>query len=296
MSNARLNTVPANVRTIGDRIVSIDPGNPWPGVYRGSKYSILQNGSDLELVHQYQDLDIEGEMPKHLVDSLCAVNKSGGDATGSIRVTADREVLTKVHADNYPHADRALVSEGWIPVYLGKLNGLINFGWLENDPDSSALDPPCVWEGLSFKHGERWSVTVTGDLEWRINRPARFQFPSAYSHHDLTRTYSALRSTGGRLRINEYGHTWMEFPVNELSKHSKTEGMMEEWFKTAKQQNRNRISNLLFERLKATGNGNPSSGNLPVYLGHISEFDNGHIPSPVITDKDYYLSIAEEAN
>lgn len=296
MSNAQLNEVPANVRTIGDQFVTITAGDPWPGVYRGSKYSILENGTGHILVSRYQDLDIPGEMPKHLIDSLRAVNKSGGDATGSIRITADREVLTKVHADNYPHVDRALIDTGWIPVYLGKLNGTIDFGWLENDPGTSTMEPPCVWEGLPFKHGERWSVTVNGDLQWRINRPARFRFPSAYSHNDLSRTYSALRSTGGRMRINEYGHLWMEFPVTELSKQTQTRGLMEEWFDNAKRQNRNRISNLLFERLKATGNGNPSNGNLPIYLGHISNYDDGHAPSPVITDQDYYLSITEVDN
>lgn len=296
MSKVRLNAVSANVRTLGDRIVTIDPGMPWPGVYRGSKYSIVEDGDDLELVSRYQDLDIPGEMPKNLAGALRDVNKSGGDATGTIRVTANRDVLTKMHADNYPHTDKALVGEGWIPVYLGKLNGSIDFGWVENDPDESMMEPPCVWEGLPIKHGERWSVTVNGDLEWRIKRPAKFHFPSAYSHNDLTLTYSTLRSAGGRLRINEYGHIWMEFPVDDLSKQSEARGLMEDWFKTAKQEGRNQISNLLFERLKATGNGDPSNGNLPVYLGHASHFDKGDIPSPVITDQNYYLSITEEAD
>ena len=293
MSKARLNSVPTNVRTIGNRIVSIEPGKPWPGVYRGSTYSIVKRNEEPTLLLRYKDIDIEGALPDGLVNQLQRVGKSAGDATGTIRITANRDVLTKVHADEYPHADEALVSEGWIPVYLGKLAGTIAFDWLTNDPAESELEPPCVWEGLPFNHGERWSVTVNGDLQWRINNPDQFRFPSAYTHTDLTKTYASFRATGGRLRVNEYGHIWMELPRAEAAERADLQDMLREWLQTAKQQERNRLAKLLVERLRATGGGDPQAGNIPLYLGHISQYDTGNVPSPVITDKNYYVQLAQ---
>ncbi len=292
MSKTRLKDVPTNVRTIGNRIVSIEPGKPWPGVYRGSTYSVVNKRGEPSLLMRYQDLDIEGTLPDGLVTQLQAVRKSAGDATGTIRVTANRDVLTKVHADNYPHTDEALVSEGWIPVYLGKLAGTISFDWLNNDPSETELDPPCVWEGLPFNHGERWTVNVNGDLQWRISNPGQFRFPSAYTHTNLTNTYKSLRATGGRLRINEYGHIWIELPRDIAADHSDLQEELRDWLQTAKQQERNRLANLLVERLRATGGGDPKAGNIPLYIGHISQYDSGNVPSPVITDKNYYVQLA----
>lgn len=293
MSDPQLNLVATNVRTIGNRIVTIEPGKPWPGVYRGSTYSIVERSGEPTLLMRYQDLDIEGSLPARLVDQLEAVGKSAGDGTGTIRVTAKRDILTKVHADHYANSDEALISEGWIPVYLGKLAGTIEFDWLRNNPAESELEPPCVWEGLPFNHGERWSVTANGDLEWRIRHPDQFHFPSAYHHTDLTRTYESLRGSGGCLRVNEYGHIWMELPRTVSNKHSSLQGELRDWLETAKQQERNRLANLLVERLRATGNGDPQSGNIPLYLGHVSQYDTGNVPSPVVTDKNYYVQLAK---
>ena len=293
MSEPRLNSVPTNVRTIGNRIVSIEPSKPWPGVYRGSKYSIVERDGEPTLLLRYQDLDIEGTLPAGLLSQLQSVGKSAGDTTGTIRVTASRDVLTKVHADDYSYADEALVSEGWIPVYLGKLAGTIAFDWLNNDPAESELDPPCVWEGLPFNHGERWTVTVNGDLEWRISNPDQFRFPSEYIHTDLTKTYASFRATGGQLRINEYGHIWMELPRSIAADRADLQDTLREWLQTAKQKERNRLANLLVERLRATGGGDPQAGNIPLYLGHVSQYDMGNVPSPVITDKNYYIQLAE---
>lgn len=294
MSDPALNSVPSNVRTVGDRIVSIEPGKPWPGVYRGSKYSVVNRGREHALLMRYKDLDIEGELPEGLVDTLQQVGKSAGDGTGSIRVTANRAVLTKVKAENYPHADEALVSEGWIPVYLGTLRGTVDFDWLDNDPSGGDLSPPCIWEGLSFNHGERWSVTSNGVLQWRTkSSDGAFRFPSAHSHNELTSTYQTFRSTGGRLRINEYGHIWMELPRDTAANHGQLQGSLKQWLNDAKSANRNRVANLLLERLKATGGGDSQSGNIPLYIGHVSQYDSGHLPSPVITDKRYYLSLSQ---
>jgi hypothetical protein len=49
----------------------------------------------------------------------------------------------------------------------------------------------------------------------------------------------------------------------------------------------------MYRRLKATGRGNPENGTLPIYLGHVSEFDGGNTPVPVITDAAYYEIAAD---
>ena len=294
MSKPALNTVLSNVRTIGDRIVSIEPGKPWPGVYRGSKYSVVSQGREHALLMRYQDLDIEGELPEGIVPALQQVEKSGGDGTGSVRITANQAVLTKVKAENYPHPDEALISEGWIPVYLGTLRGTIDFDWLKNDPSKGELSPPCIWEGLCFNDGERWSVTSNGVLQWRKKfSEGAFRFPSAHSHSELAATYKTFRGTGGRLRINEYGHIWMELPRDKAANNGQLQGSLKKWLQDAKGAGRNRVANLLVERLKATGGGDPQSGNIPLYIGHVSQYDGGHLPSPVITDKQYYLHFSQ---
>lgn len=292
MADARLNPVPSTVRAVGDRVVTIDSGKPWPGVYRGSKYSIVQGNGQPTLKLNHRDIQIDGQIPDGLHPTLQDVGKSGGSGLGSIRVTADRDVLTKVRAENYPNVDEALVSEGWIPVYLGKLSGTIDFGWLDNDPDPGSLDPPCVWEGLPFRHGERWSVAANGGLEWRRRQPFQFQFPSSYRHRDLVRTYQSYRDTGGRLRVNEHGHIWMEFPNESIQDSGHLRDKLEEWYEEARDTGRTELLNLIHRRLTATGAGDPQAGCFPLYLGHVSQYDDGNVPTPVITDKSYYLLAA----
>lgn len=293
MSEARLNNVPSTVRAYDDMVVTIESGKPWPGVYRGSKYSVVRKNGSVGLELNHRDVQIDGTLPIGLHDELKRVGKSNGSGLGSIRVTADRDVLTKVRAENYPAADEALVSKGWIPVYLGKLSDQIDFGWIDNDPDPSSMDPPCVWEGLPFRHGERWSMTARGGLEWRISVFDQFSFPSTYSHDSLIREYKSIRPHGGRLRVNEHGHIWMELPNKQIRKSDELQEKLNQWYQEADDQGRNRLLNLLYRRLRATGGGDPENGTFPIYLGHVSDFDDGNTPVPVITDPHYYEVAAD---
>lgn len=293
MSKAQLNRVPSTVRAYNDMVVTIESGQPWPGVYRGSKYSIVRQNSDVGLKLNHRDVQLNGTIPTDLHQGLRDVGKSEGSGLGSIRITANRDILTKVHADNYSNVDQALVSEGWIPVYLGKLSGAIDFDGIDNDPDPGNMDPPCVWEGLPFRHGERWTVTANGALEWRISVLGQFNFPSSYQHTGLVRNYKSIRSHGGRLRVNEHGHVWMELPNQNVQNSNDLSETIEEWYHQARENERNQLLNLVHRRLKATGGGNPEEGHFPIYLGHVSQFDNGNVPEPVITDKSYYEAASQ---
>jgi hypothetical protein len=37
----------------------------------------------------------------------------------------------------------------------------------------------------------------------------------------------------------------------------------------------------------------PSEGHLPIHLGHLSQFDGGVVPRPVVDDESYYLAVGE---
>lgn len=43
----------------------------------------------------------------------------------------------------------------------------------------------------------------------------------------------------------------------------------------------------------ATGSGNPENGLVSIHLGHISQFDNGVIPTPVVDDETYYAVVSQ---
>lgn len=293
MTTAKISRTPTSVRAYDDLVVTIKSGKPWPSVYRGSKYSVHRTNTGVGLSLNHRQVQVEGSIPKGLHDALKSVGKSDGSGLGSIRVTANRDVLTKVKAEHYPAADEALVDKGWIPVYLGKLSGQIAFDGINNDPDPTAFDPPCVWEGLPFRHGECWSMTIHDGLQWRIKLGQQFSFPSTYQHSGLEQKYKSFRSNGGRLRINEHGHVWMEMPNKKVRNSTHLSSVLEEWYQDARDNDRNEILNLIHRRLKATGNGNPKKGQFPIYLGHISDYDNGNTPTPVVTDKNYFALAAK---
>ena len=303
MSTTRINRTPTTVRAYGDVTVTIESGQPWPGVYRGSKYTIRGNGHghgsgsgsgsgsrrDVGLYLNHALVELEGTLPDGLVEALSELGKADGIGLGTVRVTANREVLTKIRANHYSNVEEAFVNEGWIPVYIGKLSGEIEFRHVDNNPDRSKLDPPCVWEGLPFRHGERWTVPVSGGPEWRIKLQQSFQFPSPFDHTDLTRTFRAFRSSGGRFRVNEHGHVWIELPNRDVQQYAQISDKVDQWYQEARERGRNQLLQLIHRRLEATGKGNPKDGLFPIYIGHISEYDQGDIPTPIINDETYYV-------
>lgn len=270
--------------------VEIEPGQPWPSPYRGSKYSLVWSHKQTRehvVRWEYYDLNVFLDPPRGLRAAAKRVGKSQGSGEGSFRITADGEVLTKVTADDYPNVREAPVSSGWIPVYLGKLHGDLGFTDVENDPDRLDGADIAVWEGLPFKHGETWTVGVDGSLHWKWRG---YRFSSAFDHSELVARYKRYRS-GGRMYVNEYGHVFMNVDADSVPKA--TEDIVistyEDWHRSAERDGRNAALRLVNRRLRSTSKtGDPEDGLLPMYIGHLSDFDGGVIPKPVVDDPSYF--------
>ena len=273
------------------RDVKISPGDPYPAPYRGSKYSVVDSRKHNQTVlrWKYKDLVVMTEPPDGIVSALQAYGKSGGDGRGSIRVTAAGEVLTKIESSNYTNSESAPVSNGWIPVYVGKLDGELGYDInLDREKLNKSAD---IWDGFSFNHGETWSVAGDGSLIWTWQD---YRFVSAFDHSDLVSTYEKFRKTAGRLYINEFKHVFINVPPQKVpATNQKTvTNIHDQWQQRVNQNGNNAALRLVTRRLKVTGDGNPDEGHLPLYIGHLSEFDDGLIPRPVVTDEEYFVQAA----
>lgn len=283
---------PATVPIADGKDVSIEPGMPYPAPYRGSKYSVIdsrRHGTVLQW--KYNDLVVHVEPPDGLLDRLESLGKSRGSGKGSVRITAGRDVLTKIHSSNYPHIAQAPVDSGWIPVYVGHLTGEFGFD-IELDPDPPDTEL-WVWSGFSFNHGESWGVAHDDRLVWKWQD---YRFYSAFDHTDLVETYQQYRGLAGRLYINEFGHVFINIDRESVppSEEATVERAFAEWKATVEREGNTAAQRLVNRRLKVTGDGDPTEGLLPMYVGHLSDFDEGTVPKPVVTDPDYYVAAARE--
>jgi hypothetical protein len=277
----------------GGRSVEVAPKQPWPSAYRGSTYSLVTNddfGADIVLKWEQLDLQIYADPPAGLHDAMQSAGKRNG--LGSVRITARGEVITKVHADNYPHLDRAPVSDGWVPVYLGTLSGELDFGTVDVDP-TPPKDGVRVWTGFPFNHGERWSVSYDDKLIWKWRD---YRFESAFDHDELIDTYYEYRPTPGRLYVTEYGHVWANVPNDDVATGGEAEvqNAISDWRQTAEANGNSSTLRLVNRRLVATSQSDdPADGHLPIHLGHLQNFDGGVVPRPVVDDEDYYLEVGQ---
>ncbi|WP_416838754.1 hypothetical protein [Haloferax sp. DFSO52] len=291
-NNARLEEVPTTVPIAGRQEVTINPGKPWPSPYRGSKYSIVHSHKFNQLVMRWQhrhEIQVYNEPPEGLVEALGRLGKTAGRGTGQFRVTASREILTKVHASEYDHADEAPFAKGYIPVYVGKLAGNIEFLEFDIDPSPPAPGTANIWDGLSFTHGESWSVSPNGSLKWKWQG---FEFESAFDHPELVATYLEYRPTGGLVYITEFGHVWGNFSYRHAPDAKKVQlnRKFKEWRRTATSSQKR----LVQRRLLYTKSQGEVDGLLPIHLGHLSSFDNGVVPKPVVEDLSYFMMVSED--
>ena len=286
----RIERVPTSVPLEDGRDVTIPPGSPWPSTYRGSKYSLVESrkrdrGDIVEWKHRH--LRACAYPPEGLIDAMIDSGKSFQTGKGSFRITAAGEVLTKIHSEAYPRSDEAPHADGWIPVYVGKLDGEVGFTELNNDP---AGDPPAIWDGLPFKHGETWAVSINDKLIWKQDS---YRFESAFDHSKLIETYQEYRKVAGRLYINEFGHIWINAPSEGVPKERKGEvlDIYERWRSSAERSDDNAAQRLVTERLKATSpDEDPNKGHMPLWIGHLSDFDDGLVPRPIVTDNSYFVA------
>ena len=283
---------PTKVPIDGEQTVTIDAGQPWPSAYRGSRYSIVshEDFSDPMLKWEKQDLNIFTEVPDGLRRLLVLLGKSGG--YGSIRVTSDKEILTKIPADDYKHVDQAPIDNGWIPVYVGKLAGSIDFDEVNIDPTAPSSGVK-VWSGFTFNHGERWSVSHDGTLIWNWRD---YRFESAFDHDEIVATYREYRNNAGRLYITEHGHIWINVPRDDIPADKATEvkNAIRSWKRSAKSRGDAATLRLVNRRLVATSRDeDPATGLLPIHVGHLSQFDTGRIPRAIVDDESYYYAVCE---
>jgi hypothetical protein len=273
--------------------VSVAPGQPWPSAYRGSKYSLVSDddfGDDVVLKWEQRGLSIFAEPPAGLWDAMSTAGKA--DGYGSFRVTAKGEVLTKVQADNYANVNQAPVSKGWIPVYLGTLDGTLDFGSVETNPDPPT-DGVAIWRGFPFKHGERWAVSHDDQLIWKWRD---YRFTSTFDHPELVAAYSDYRPNPGRLYITEHGHVWVNVPHNDIkqAKRDEVQQAIATWKQQAEANGNTSTLRLVNRRLVATSRSDdPADGHLPIHLGHLRDFDDGLLPRPVVDDDEYFLEVGQ---
>lgn len=277
-----------------DQSVEINPKQPWPSAYRGSTYSLVKDddfSSDKPLIKwEHRDLSIYADPPTGLWRLMTLAGKSGG--LGSFRITARGEVLTKVPADDYKHVEQAPIDEGWIPVYLGTLSGEIAFEEVAHNPDSPS-EAIAIWPGLPFKHGERWSVGHDGTLIWKWRD---YRFESAFDHPDIVAKYNEYRPNPGRLYITEHGHIWINIPHSDITsgKENEVRQAIDIWKQTAEERGDAATLRLVNRRLVATSpTDDPTKGQLPIHIGHLTKFDDGFVPRPIVDDESYYIAVAD---
>jgi hypothetical protein len=288
---ARLKAEAASVPISDGRDVEIVPGKPWPSAYRGSKYSLIDSRRHRQTVlrWKYNDLVVMVEPPEGLVERLRELGKSEGSGKGSIRVTAAGEILTKIHSSEYRYADEAPVDSGWIPVFVGKLDDELGFD-IEIDP-SSPRNGAGIWSGFPFNHGERWAVSYDDRLVWKWQD---YRFESAFEHPELVETYRRFRTMPGRMYINEFGHVIVNAPRGEVpeAREGELADIFSRWEKAVNRRGDTAAKRLVTRRLKVTGDGDPEMGHLPLHIGHLSQFDDGLVPRPVVDDETYFVAAA----
>lgn len=289
--SANLTSESTVVPIAGDQDVIVEPGQPWPSTYRGSKYSLVHSQRhDMPVLRwQYKDLVTQIEPPEGLVERLQDYGKSHGSGKGSVRITADGEVLSKIHSSDYINARQAPVKSGWIPVYLGKVGGDLGFE-VNNDP-TPLTDGVGIWSGLPFDHGERWAVSYNDKLVWKWKG---YRFYSAFEHPELIEMYQRYRRVAGRFYVTETGHIFGNVRRSEIPDDRRDEvaELFSDWQRNAEQSGDKAALRLVNRRLKVTGDGDPQQGCLPLHLGHLSQFDDGLLPRPVVDDEAYYVEAA----
>lgn len=287
-----LKKVPAKVPVMEDRQLTVEPGHPWPSAYRGSKYSVVSSRSfgDVAQWGHMGAIQALTELPGGLQDDFDKFGKTNG--YGSFRLTACGEVLTKIPANQYRRANEAKANTGHIPVYVGELDGDFDFTEISNNPPHPrTFKDVSVWTGLPFNHGESWAVCTDDVIRWNWRD---YYFESAFDHPELVDAYKSLRPKGGRIYVNEHGHIWGNINRETVpsSRRERIMAAVEEWRESAS----NAEQRLVTRRLNRTENDDAPDGLLPIHLGHVTQFDGGIVPKPIVNDQRYFGDSAMEAD
>ena len=288
--SASLLSVPTEVPVSKSKQVTVNPNDPWPSAYRGSRYSVVDSslhGTVLKWSHR-GEIQAMRRVPDGLHDALNHVGKR--DGYGSLRVTASKEVITKIPASNYNKVSKAEANNGFIPAYIGKIDGEFDFNDFSNNPSRLPSESDIrVWSGLPFNHGESWSVCVDDVLRWNWKE---YRFESSFDHDELIKKYKRFRPEGGRIYVNEHGHIWGNVNRQTVPSDKKSQllNAYQTWEDSADQASKRLVTRRV-ERMKSD---DAPDGLLPVYLGHLSQFDQGVVPKPIVSDRGYFGDAANE--
>lgn len=256
---------PTTVPFTDGEMVQVMPGDVWPAPYRGSKYTIrLRKRQDGRHQHQLLWTRQEALYNRTLFPGLkpALVDIKGNNFGGSIRITAWREVLCKKYDSS---------TDRWIPHYVGKLKGSIDFAGFDLDPETETGQ---FWRGFHFKHGETWSVWVRSGSENYLywSRKGTY-FRSLDEHPELVGKIKDIRPRGGRCYITEHGHVWMNMPNGEESMNWSTRlrNLITKDTNEFQDPKWDDLIESISERYTVTKT-------RPIYVGKISDFDNGMPP------------------
>lgn len=260
---------PMRVVGPGGQRMEVQPGDDWPLPYRGSHYSVRNHDGHLRVTwsHRYKLLPADG-FPRDLIQAVRA-QKQGN---GSFRITSHGAVVTKVQGAS---------PDDWQPKYVGRYEDDLRFAGVDSNP--THLRPGMYWTGFPDSNGEPWSVSpgvsARNHLHWKF---LGVRLTSTDPYERLTSRYLDIRALGGRAYINEYGHIWMNLQDHELNPQHREEfqARQQEHVDQMKADENDILIRLLVGRIRRTFC-------RPIYLGHISDFDNGEPPWTYYSDGAY---------
>jgi len=182
--------VDVNINRFTEDDFYLKPENPevgekYDGVYRGTGYSLnykkevwwRRDWEHLKHMIEFSDEDI--------LDKILDLKPQGG----SFKITEGREVLTKKYDDE---------EKEYIPIYVGKFNGEIEFEDFDWDPDD--IDKGSLWPAPY--DGSTFSVNDKNDLKVNIGG---VKTSAIEGHEELTKKVLKFKNKGGRFKINENG-------------------------------------------------------------------------------------------
>jgi hypothetical protein len=158
----------------------------YEGIYRGTTYHVDCRGKVWwQAGAAYPRLGVQFEDPE-VISKILLARPQGG----SFRITESKEILTKVFDED----------KGYIPVYIGKLEGDIVLEKLKWKPGK--MKPGSLWPGLY--DGTKLSVNTGRQI---LIHTGGYKLYAKEGHEDLAKMVLRFngRLGGGSFRINENG-------------------------------------------------------------------------------------------
>lgn len=251
---------PTDVPVVDEKLVTVSPGDVWPLPHRGSRYTVKKVDGGLKVC--WTRLDVKHDASSLPKDLIKAMGTHRGDQRGRFMVTPHGEVIAR----------REIRDGVWQSVYLGILDGVLDFPGFELDP--SGLKTGNLWPGLHFIHGEVFAVwNRAGNQDYLYWTGRGLYFRTIERYPDICAEVRRIRPRCGRIYITENGHIWMNLPGSEVSR-----SFQAGFFKLLAE-DKKRLSDGKHDiLLRSTYDRYSATNCYPVYLGRMSDFDSGNAP------------------